>query len=392
VRVAIFCHSILSDWNHGNAHFLRGIVRELLRRGHAVQVFEPRSAWSVENLVADVGAGALNEFRAHYPPISVQRYEPDQLDLEEALERTQLVLVHEWNAPELVQRIGALRARGAGYRLLFHDTHHRLLTAPEELDGVDFSGYDGVLAFGEVLRQRYQQRGWGQRAFTWHEAADVALFRPHLDVTAAGDLIWIGNWGDEERSRELEEYLLEPVRQLALACQVYGVRYPDAAREALERARAQYGGWLPNYRVPEVFGGFRVTVHIPRRPYAQALPGIPTIRPFEALACGIPLVSAPWSDSEGLFRPGRDFLMARDGREMQRLLRSVLSDRGLACALATSGRETIASRHTCGHRVDELLQICRVIGVNSADSALDPSMARSPARVSPEANACNTRA
>jgi spore maturation protein CgeB len=40
------------------------------------------------------------------------------------------------------------------------------------------------------------------------------------------------------------------------------------------------------------------------------LPGIPTIRVFEALACGIPLVSAPWDDSEHLFRPGEDFLVA----------------------------------------------------------------------------------
>ena len=45
-----------------------------------------------------------------------------------------------------------------------------------------------------------------------------------------------------------------------------------------------------------------MTVHVPRRPYVDALPGIPTIRVFEALACGIPLVSAPWRDEEGLFR------------------------------------------------------------------------------------------
>jgi spore maturation protein CgeB len=391
VRVAIFCHSILSDWNHGNAHFLRGIARELLRTGHAVQVFEPRDAWSAQNLVADAGASALEGFQEYYPAIPVQRYELGELDLDAALERTQLVLVHEWNAPELVQRIGAHRARGAGYRLLFHDTHHRMLTAPEELAGLDFSGYDGVLAFGEVLRQCYQQRGWGRRAFTWHEAADVALFRPRPDVPAAGELIWIGNWGDEERSRELAEYLLEPVRQLRLECQVHGVRYPEAAREALRQAGAQYRGWLPNYRVPEAFGGFRVTVHVPRRPYAQALPGIPTIRPFEALACGIPLVSAPWSDSEGLFRLGQDYLMARDGREMQRLLRDVLLDPELASALAASGRETIAHRHTCAHRVAELLQFCRAIGVNCAEPVLDPARAR-PLPVSPEANACDRSA
>ena len=57
--------------------------------------------------------------------------------------------------------------------------------------------------------------------------------------------------------------------------------------------------------MPEVFARFRVTVHVPRRPYVEALPGIPTIRVFEALACGIPLVCAPWDDAEGLFTPGR---------------------------------------------------------------------------------------
>jgi spore maturation protein CgeB len=391
VRVAIFCHSILSDWNHGNAHFLRGISRELLERGHSVQVFEPEGAWSLQNLLADAGADALNGFRAHYPPIQVHRYELSELDLDAALDGVHLVLVHEWSPPELVQRIGRKRARGASYRLLFHDTHHRMVTAPQELERFDFSGYDGVLAFGEVLRERYCRRGWGQRAFTWHEAADVALFRPDTTAPLVGDLVWIGNWGDEERSRELNEYLLEPVRQLALRCHVHGVRYPEVARQALRDVGAEYRGWLPNYRVPDVFAGFRVTVHVPRRPYTEALPGIPTIRPFEALACGIPMISAPWSDSEGLFRPGTDFLMARDGAEMQQLLRAVLLDPELARSLISNGRETVLSRHTCAHRVDELLQICGALGMD-AETTLNPSTTRLPARISPEANTCEHNA
>jgi len=100
-----------------------------------------------------------------------------------------------------------------------------------------------------------------------------------------------------------------------------------------------------------------VTVHVPRRPYVQALPGIPTIRVFEALACGIPLVSAPWDDCEGLFEPGSDFLVARDGAEMREHLRAVLNEPQLARSLAEHGRKTILARHTCAHRVDELLDI-----------------------------------
>jgi spore maturation protein CgeB len=134
------------------------------------------------------------------------------------------------------------------------------------------------------------------------------------------------------------------------------VRYPEEARVRLADAGIEYAGWLANYEAPRVFARYGVTVHVPRRPYVAALPGIPTIRVFEALACGIPLISAPWSDAEGLFTRG-DFLVARDGAEMQRHLRSVLADPQLARALAEHGRRTIVARHTCAHRVDELLQI-----------------------------------
>jgi spore maturation protein CgeB len=115
--------------------------------------------------------------------------------------------------------------------------------------------------------------------------------------------------------------------------------------------------------VPELFAQHAVTVHVPRRPYAGALPGIPTIRPFEALACGIPLVSAPWDDVEGLFSAGDDYLVARNGDEMRTLLERVLLDQGLARHLAQHGRRTILERHTCGHRVDELLAIVAQLGI-----------------------------
>ena len=99
------------------------------------------------------------------------------------------------------------------------------------------------------------------------------------------------------------------------------------------------------------------TVHVPRRFYSEVLPGIPTIRVFEALACGIPLVAAHWDDCEQLFRVGEDLLMVRDGAEMTRALRDLSTDPGLSSSLARRGLETITRRHTCAHRVDELISI-----------------------------------
>ena len=90
------------------------------------------------------------------------------------------------------------------------------------------------------------------------------------------------------------------------------------------------------------------------------LRGIPTIRPFEALACGIPLISAPWEDSEHLFTPGADFLVARNGVEMRTLMNDVMHDDDLAASLVSHGLATILARHTCAHRVDQLLAIAGV--------------------------------
>ena len=362
MKVAAFYHSLVSCWNHGNAHFLRGVATELVARGHEVTVWEPTDAWSVENLVRDHGTAPLEAFAAAYPRLRGRRYDPARLELDEALDGADLVLVHEWNPPALIARIGAHRARTRRYTLLFHDTHHRAVTAPAEMAAFDLRDYDGVLAFGRVIRDLYVERGWAARAWTWHEAADVRVFHPRPELARARDLVWIGNWGDEERSAELVEMLVEPARALGLSATVHGVRYPDEAKATLAAAGIDFRGWLPNWRAPEVFARHRVTVHVPRRPYVEALPGIPTIRPFEALACGIPLVSAPWRDDERLFRAGEDYLVARDGAEMRRHLRAVLEDADTAAALARRGRETILARHTCAHRVDELAAIVRELG------------------------------
>jgi spore maturation protein CgeB len=357
VRVVIFCHSLVSDWNHGNAHFLRGVCGELLARGHSVRVYEPADAWSMTNLVAEHGQQPLAGFARAYPQLNSVRYRLDALDLDEALDGADLVLVHEWNDHGLVTRIGRHRGSNRTYRLLFHDTHHRCVTAPQSMAAYDLRHYDGVLAFGSVIRDLYRERGWAQRAWTWHEAADTRVFKPLPGREREGDLVWIGNWGDDERTAELHQFLLEPVRALRLRARVHGVRYPQEARRALAEAGIVYGGWLPNYQAPEVFARHAVTVHVPRRPYVAALPGIPTIRVFEALACGIPLVCAPWDDDEGLFDAGADYLVAADGRQMRQQLRRVLNEPELAASLAQQGRKTILARHSCAHRVDELLEI-----------------------------------
>jgi spore maturation protein CgeB len=377
MRVVIFCHSLASCWNHGNVHFLRGIARELIRRGDRVVVYEPVDGWSRRNLAEHHGPSALEAGAQVVPGVDLRTYEAVVLDLDQALDHADVVLVHEWTQAELVARIGKRRIDGGRFLLLFHDTHHRALTAPQEIGPLD--GYDAVLAFGEVLRQVYLRRGWGRRVFTWHEGADTVLFQPDPYVRQDTDLIWIGNWGDGERDIELRKFLVEPACRLGLTTRMHGVRYPRALRSELAARRIHYEGWLPNHRVPVAFARARFTMHVPRRPYVETLPGIPTIRMFEALACGMALVSTPWSDVERLFPPGA-YVTARSEKDMANILARLRDDSAFRAELAATGRRAIVERHTCRHRVRELDAIVAGLGAANRHGkpAHQPTVAAAP--------------
>jgi spore maturation protein CgeB len=374
VRIVYFTHSLTSCWNHGNAHFLRGVLRALIARGCEVRAYEPEDAWSRTQLVAEHGEAALTPYRAAYPELCSVRYGAG-LDLAEACDGADAVLVHEWNEPSLVARLGAMRRAVARFTLLFLDNHQRAVSDPAAITAFDLSGYDGILAFGETLAEVYRAWGWGRRVFVWHEAADVTLFHPPAaPAPPPRGRVWIGNWGDGERTEELERFLFEPAAAVGLPLDVYGVRYPDAALSMLKRYGARYRGWLANARAPQVFARSLATVHVPRRFYAEQLPGIPTIRVFEALACGTPLVCAPWDDSEQLFRPGVDYLAAQDGEAMRRRLRDLRDDPDLRASLARHGLETILARHTCGHRAEALIRILAALDSGSPAPPAHPAL------------------
>ena len=367
LKLRLFAHSWTSDWNHGNAHFLRGLAYELVKLGHDVRCYEEINSWSLCNLMKegpDTARTAIDLFWETFPGLDVRFFDPRinfRQFAREELRGADIVLLHEWNDPEVVNTILSLKST-LGFRVLFHDTHHRAYTNPQELLRFDLQRFDGVLAFGEALRRIYQKAFEVKRVWTFHEAADTAHFVP-FQSSPTTDVIWVGNWGDEERTRELEEFLLRPAAALnGPKVAVHGVRYPDSAQAKLADAGIEYRGYLPNLSTPHAYAASVITLHVPRRFYANGLSGIPTIRVFEALACGIPLLCAPWTDTDGLFRPGEDYLCVEDGKVMEAEIRRLLHDDEARQQMASSGLETIRRRHTCAHRALQLLDICEELG------------------------------
>jgi len=367
LKLRIFAHSWISDWNHGNAHFLRGLAYELTRLGHEVRCYENPNSWSMNNLWqegTDKAGNTILGFWKAFSLLDVRFYKNDEgfrQFAEEELREADVVIIHEWNDPAIVQTILSLKPK-LGFRALFHDTHHRASTNPKEVRRFPLQEFDGVLAFGEALRQIYINQFGVKKAWTFHEAADTAHFQP-LNEHKNTDVVWVGNWGDEERTRELMEFLMVPAAGLRNhKFAVYGVRYPTEARTHLASAGIDYRGYLSNLEAPQAYGRSALTLHVPRKSYTNGLSGIPTIRVFEALACGVPLVCSPWSDVEGLFRRDEDYVCVNNSSEMKAKLQELLHDAAAREQIANNGRETIRKRHSCIHRAMELVEICKELG------------------------------
>ena len=273
------------------------------------------------------------------------------------------MIVHEWNEPALV----AAHRRGCGgaaarFTLLFHDTHHRAVSDPDAIRALRPRRLRRRARLRRGARARSTAAGAGATASSPGTRPPTSrLFRPPADEAQRDGLVWIGNWGDDERSaRAATNSCSSRRRRPACALDVHGVRYPDAGaatcwplRRALSRLAA------------ERRGAARSSPAISRPSTCRAASTsrrCPASRP-SASSRRWPAASrwsrAPWERRGGpVPARRRTYLVARDGAEMTRHLARAARRPGAArrARRAAASRRS-ARRHTCAHRVDELLAI-----------------------------------
>ena len=346
MRVVLFCHSLLSDWNHGNAHFLRGVVaRARSRAATTVRVFEPRGRLEPRRTSVAEHGDEPRRASSHAPTrrCAQRRYDLATLDLDEALDGADLVLVHEWNDHALVARIGAHRARRAATTGCSSTTPTTARSPTPRGDGaLRPAHYDGVLAFGRVIRDLYLRRAAGPRGpgpgTRPPTPASSARCRASSDDGRPGLDRQLGRRGAHRRAARVPARA--GARRSACARRVHGVRYPRATRTAALRG----GG----HRVR------RLAAELPRRREAFARPrdgarAAPALRRGAARHPDDPRRSRrspaasrssarPGTTPRGSSRRAADYLVARDGAEMTRHLRALLHDAGARRELAAHGR------------------------------------------------------
>jgi spore maturation protein CgeB len=336
--------SITSSWGNGHATTYRGLVRELVRRGHRVLFLERDVPWYASS--RDLPAPPFGETSLYG-------------SFEELVERfgrevreADVVVVGSY-VPE-GKRVGAWVTTHASGVTAFYDIDTPITIRGVERGDCEYLSrdlvprYDLYLSFtgGPVLRRLETHLG-AARARPLYCAADPELYFPEVRETR-WDMGYLGTYS-ADRQETLDELFVQPARAWAEGrFMLAGAQYPGALRWPSNVARTEH---LAPPRHRAFYCEQRFALNVTRAEMARA-GWSPSVRLFEAAACGTPIVSDPWPGLERFLRPGHEVLLARTRAEVLAILRDMPEQERLA--VGRRARARILAEHTAAHRAEAL--------------------------------------
>jgi spore maturation protein CgeB len=344
VKIVILGLSITSSWGNGHATTYRGLVRELAARGHEVLFLERNRHWYEQN--------------RDLPDPSFCRvgiYESlDELATRHtrAVREADLVIVGSFvpegiAAGEWVHDVA--RGRTAFYDIDTPVTLARLASGDlDYLSTALIPRYDLYLSFtgGPVLDKIEEELG-SPCARALFCSVDPALYYPETRAPR-WDLGYLGTYS-KDRQPALDRLLVEPARRAPdLSMVVAGPQYPPelAWPEAVERITH-----LAPRDHREFYNSQRFTLSVTRADMVR-IGWSPSVRLFEAAACGVPILTDPWPGLDDFFVPGEDIAVVESAEDSLRLLRSLPESERAAIGQRARGR--VLAEHTSAHRAVEL--------------------------------------
>lgn len=339
--------SITSSWGNGHAVTYRALLSALHRRGHRVTFLERDVPWYAANRdlprppYASVHLyGSLEELRdtwtdtiRHADCVVVGSYVPDGVAVGDwVLERARGIRAfYDIDTPVTLERLAADR--------------------PTYIARRQVPRYDLLLSFtGGPTLDRLQQDFGARMARPLHCSVDPDLYRPVEGVPEAWDLGYLGTWS-ADRQPGLARLLLEPAERLPdRRFVVAGPQYPEEIRWPGNVQRIEH---LPPASHPRFYAAQRYTLNLTRAAMA-AVGWSPSIRLFEAAACGTPIISDSWEGIGAFLEPGREILLVADAVEVAAALEVVPEEERRA--LGAAARARVLLEHTPDHRAEDLLR------------------------------------
>ncbi len=343
MRIVILGLSLSSSWGNGHATTYRALVRALQARGHEVTFLERDVPWYAEN--RDLARSPHCELRFY-------RSLDDLTALRPVLRAADAVILGSYvpDGVEVAERVLAI-ARGP---VAFYDIDTPVTLAKLEAGDHEYltpaliPRFDLYLSFsGGAALERLEKRFGARRARPLHCGVDADLYRP-LFGEKRRDLGYLGTYS-ADRQAALERLLLEPARRLPeRRFVVAGPQYPESIDWPANVERIEH---VPPTGHASFYASLRFALNLTRRAMIE-LGHSPSVRLFEAAACGVPILTDRWTGIEDFFEPGRELLVVDDTAMVVEAL-STLAD-GQAEAVGMAGRRRVLSHHTAMHRAREL--------------------------------------
>ncbi len=348
MKIAVFCQSLVTDYNYPIAHFLRGLISEI-QKNHEVVVYEKEQNEPLSSTLKDYGKTPVNEYYRYYPQLNSVTYDYDSVA--ECVKGFDLVLVHSGTDMVTLNILTELKLKNS-FRFVFYDDGFSFVDNLPLVCEMIVPVCDMVVVNCHYIRELYMKVMDGCDVEYLPYGIDLNVFHPRSaekEQTAVLNL----DWSDECSVEELEEFFIKPVRDLRIKASVYGSRYPRHVKKILADHSIAYKGWLPSFKLPEVFAHYTTAVHLPAKDSLEVRAGSASMRMLESIASGIPVISAPWKNSEKVLTPARDYLQAGDSYEMTHYMLEMMNST-LCEVISGHGLKLISSRHTCRLRAQEL--------------------------------------
>ncbi|MHC1763013.1 MAG: glycosyltransferase [Verrucomicrobiia bacterium] len=367
LRIVMVGLSITSSWGNGHATTYRGLAKGLWARGHKTLFLERDQEWYASN--RDLPN----------PPYCQTALYSSVEELKDRFERTvreaDLVVVGSYVPEGAV--IGQWVTTVAEGVTAFYDIDTPVTLAGLQCGDLDYLArhlvprYQLYLSFtGGPVLERIQREFGSPRARALYCSADPALYYPDRREPK-WHLGYLGTYSDD-RQPALEKLLLDAARawpdgRFVVAGPQYPpvIRWPRNVERVIHLAPGEHRGFYAEQRF---------TLNITRREMIQAGYS-PSVRLFEAAACGTPIISDYWDGLETLLVPGEEILISHSADDTLRYLRNTSESERVE--LARRARQKVLDAHTSAHRAAELEgHVLSLAGSRGASDATAGVLAR----------------
>ena len=345
MRIVILGLSITSSWGNGHATTFRGLVRELTASGHDVLFLERDQPWYAGN--RDLPNPPYGETQLYKSVAELKRrFADDVRDADCVIVGSYVpdgITVGEWVTEH---------ARGV---TAFYDIDTPVTLSALQRGGCEYLSRELVARFalylsftgGPTLRTIEREYG-SAMARALYCSVDPAMYFPER-VPQKWVLGYLGTYSDD-RQPTVDCLLIQPaVRLKGEQFVVAGPMYPESIQWPPNVERITH---LEPKHHREFYNAQRFTLNVTRADMIRAGYS-PSVRLFEAAACGTPIISDEWAGLSELFEPRREILIASTTEDMVEILQEMPESD--AREIGHRARERVLAEHTAAHRAAELV-------------------------------------